>query len=70
TVFLDGHDVNSIPIRSVRKHAAYVPQDNFLFSDTIENNIAFATDGGDSESVVAAAKLADIHGNISEFQEG
>ncbi|MBQ8898852.1 MAG: ABC transporter ATP-binding protein [Clostridia bacterium] len=70
TLFIDGHDVNRIPIRTVRKHAAYVPQDNFLFSDTIESNIAFATDGGTHDDVVAAATLSDVHGNITEFQEG
>ena len=67
TVFIDGRDVNSIPIKTVRASAAYVPQDNFLFSDTIENNISFATDGGDFEKVVHAAKMADVHENISEF---
>ena len=70
TLFIDGHDVNRIPIHTVRKFSAYVPQDNFLFSDTIENNIAFATDGGSLDDVIRAAKLADVHGNISEFQEG
>ena len=69
TLFIDGHDVNSIPIKTVRKYSAYVPQDNFLFSDTIENNIAFATDGGNTEDVIRAAKLSDVHGNISEFAE-
>ena len=67
TLFLDGTDVNDMPIEAVRRHAAYVPQDNFLFSDTIENNIAFATDGGDHDDVVEAAKLSDVHGNIEEF---
>ena len=67
TLFIDGHDVNSIPIRTVRKYSAYVPQDNFLFSDTIENNIAFATDGGTLEDVKRAAELSDVHTNISEF---
>lgn len=70
TLFIDGHDVNSIPIKTVRKFSAYVPQDNFLFSDTIENNIAFATDGKDTDSVIEAAKLSDVHGNITEFKEG
>ncbi len=69
TLFVDGHDVNTIPIRTVRKYSAYVPQDNFLFSDTIENNIAFATDGGTLDDVIRAAKLSDVHGNISEFGE-
>ena len=70
TLFIDGYDVNTIPIKSVRKHAAYVPQDNFLFSDTIENNIAFATDNGTLEDVVNAAKNSDVDANISEFAEG
>ena len=70
TLFIDGHDVNDITIRSVRAAAAYVPQDNFLFSDTIENNIAFATDGGTHEDVENAAELSDVHGNIVDFAEG
>ncbi len=67
TLFIDGKDVNEIPIKSVRAAAAYVPQDNFLFSDTIENNIAFATDGGSHDDVEYAAKMADVHDNIVEF---
>ena len=69
-LFIDGHDVNDIPIRTVRNYSAYVPQDNFLFSDTIENNIAFATDSGTLEDVRRAAVLSDVDGNISEFSEG
>jgi len=67
TLFIDGRDVNTIPIKSVRAAAAYVPQDNFLFSDTVENNIAFATDNGSHEDVELAAKMADVHDNIIEF---
>ena len=70
TVFVDGHDVNEVSIRSVRDGCAYVPQDNFLFSDTIENNIAFGVDAGNLDTVQDAAKLADIHGNIREFSKG
>ena len=70
TVFLDGYDVNDIPIRTVRKYAAYVPQDNFLFSDTIANNIAFASDTSDASAVEEAARLSDVHDNIAEFTEG
>lgn len=70
TLFIDGHDVNTIPIRTVRKYAAYVPQDNFLFGETIESNIAFATDGGNHDDVETAAKLSDIHDNVMEFPEG
>ncbi len=67
TLFIDGCDVNRIPIKSVRAAAAYVPQDNFLFSDTIENNIAFATDGGTHDDIEHAAKMADVHDNIVDF---
>ena len=67
TLFVDGHDVNTIPIKTLRKYSAYVPQDNFLFSDTIENNIAFATDGGTLDDVIRAAELSSVHDNISEF---
>lgn len=67
TVFIDGTDINRIPIKTLRAGAAYVPQDNFLFSDTIENNISFATDNGTFEQVVEAAKMADVHSNIDEF---
>ncbi len=70
TLFVDGYDVNSIPIHTVRKFSAYVPQDNFLFSDTIENNIAFATDGGNRDDVITAAELSGVHDNIVDFTEG
>lgn len=70
TVFLDGRDVNTLPIRQVRAAAAYVPQDNFLFSDTIANNISFGVDEPRREAVEAAAVLADVDGNIREFRDG
>lgn len=70
TVFIDGQDVNDVSIRSVRAACAYVPQDNFLFSDTIENNIAFGVPGGDRRAIANAARLADVDGNIREFQKG
>lgn len=70
TIFIDGHDVNRIPIRRVRESLAYVPQDNFLFSDTIENNIAFACEGQiNRDEIIAAAELSDVHDNIIEFPE-
>ncbi|MBQ8413917.1 MAG: ABC transporter ATP-binding protein [Clostridia bacterium] len=70
TVYIDGRDVNEITIESLRAACAYVPQDNFLFSDTIEHNIAFAVDDYDREEVMRFADLSDVHGNISEFAEG
>ena len=62
--------VNDVTIRSVRAACAYVPQDNFLFSDTIENNIAFGVPGFDHSHIVEAARLADVDSNISDFQLG
>jgi len=70
TLFIDGQDVNDVAIRDVRAGCAYVPQDNFLFSDTIENNISFGTDEKAESAIVAAAALADVDSNIKEFKEG
>ena len=70
TLFVDGHDVNDITIKSLRNFCAYVPQDNFLFSDTIEKNIAFATDGGDINDAIRAAQMSNVDDNIKEFSEG
>ena len=70
TLFIDGIDVNTVPIRDVRGACAYVPQDNFLFSDTIANNIGFAMNAKDEASIRHAAKMADVHGNIKEFRQG
>ena len=70
TIFVDGKDVNEVSIRSVRGACAYVPQDNFLFSDTIENNIAFGVTGKNQQEITNAARLADVDSNIKEFQLG
>lgn len=68
SLFIDGYDVNKITIKSVREHSAYVPQDNFLFSDTIFNNIAFADENINESMVVNSSMLADVHDNIEEFE--
>ena len=70
TVFIDEQDVNDVSIRSVRAACAYVPQDNFLFSDTIANNIAFGVSEKTGETVSAAALLADVDENIRQFSQG
>ena len=66
TIFIDGQDINSLRIRDVRAACAYVPQDNFLFSDTIANNISF----GIPKEVTQAAVLADVDENIRGFSKG
>lgn len=69
-LFIDGMDVNKLPIEALRRHIAYVPQDNFLFSDTIANNIAFSfEDSEDASAIEQAARLSDVHDNIAEFPE-
>ena len=70
TLFIDDTDVTDVTIHSVREGCAYVPQDNFLFSDTIANNINFAYDNMDEHAVETSAVLADVHENIAEFKEG
>ena len=70
TLFIDGQDVNDLTIRSIREACAYVPQDNFLFSDTIQNNISFGVSGGGIDAVKNAARMADVHSNIKEFSLG
>ena len=70
TLLVDGKDVNDIQIKSLRDFCAYVPQDNFLFSDTIAKNISFASDTDGLVEVIQAATLSDIDGNIQKFSNG
>ena len=70
TLFIDGQDVNSLSIHSVRNACAYVPQDNFLFSDTIAHNIGFGVDDATQEEIDRAAALADVRDNIVDFKDG
>lgn len=68
-IFLDGYDIMDLSIASVRKTMGYVPQDNFLFSDTITHNIGFAFDEPKQEDIIESAKLADVYDNIMEFKD-
>ena len=70
TLFVDGKDVNTLSIHSVRTACAYVPQDNFLFSDTIAHNIGFGVDDASPEMIDHAASLADVRDNIVDFKDG
>ena len=70
TLFVDGQDVNTVSIHSVRNACAYVPQDNFLFSDTIAHNISFGVDDATQEDIDRAAALADVRDNIVYFKDG
>ena len=65
-VFIDGVDLMKADITSLRDNIAYAPQDNFLFSDSISNNIAFSSESVDQKKVEEAAHFADIDSNIEE----
>ncbi len=69
TVFIDDVDIMRLPYKKVRDSIGYVPQDNFLFSDTIANNIGFAFNDTNDDEIIRAAMLADVHGNIDEFEK-
>lgn len=69
SITLDGHDVRKIPLRTLHENIAYVPQDNFLFSNTLAKNIAFGKLDASQEEIEAAAIAADIHDNIMDFPE-
>jgi len=66
----DGMPVNKIDIQSLRLQISYVPQDVFLFSETVSNNIRFGIDGATDELVISAARQASIHDEIENFREG
>ena len=70
TVFLDDIDIMQLKPKCVRENIAYVPQDNFLYSTTIKENIGFGFSDIDIEDVEKAAKLSDVYDNIIEFKDG
>jgi len=71
-LFIDGIDIMKLPIKKVRESIGYVPQDGFLFSDTISNNISLGLDHEDGllNKIEDAAKLSDVHNNIIDFSDG
>ena len=66
---VDGHPLRDIPLSVLHRDLAYVPQDSFLFSDTIENNIAFGAEKATAEEIRAAARNADVDDNIMAFPD-
>lgn len=69
-LFIDGYDIMKLPIKFVRDNIGYAPQDNFLFSDTIRNNISFANSKLDDHQISAAAEFSDVKDNIEQFEKG
>ncbi|SDF47336.1 ABC transporter [Thermoanaerobacter thermohydrosulfuricus] len=68
TIFIDGHDINEIPLKVLRQNMGFVPQDNFIFSDTIANNIAFVNEEP-LEKIQEFASMADVHKDIMDFPQ-
>jgi ATP-binding cassette subfamily B protein len=67
-IIVDTKNINSINIKSLRSQIGYVPQDVFLFSDTIENNIKFGSINSTEKEVIDVCKIADIHNDIEGFE--
>ncbi len=70
TLFIDDIDINKLPIKLVRENCAYVPQDNFLFSTTIADNISFSKEDATFDEIKNASVLASLDENIQEFKDG
>ncbi len=69
-IFIDGINIKECNLYDIRSQIGFVPQDPFLFSDTIQNNIKFGKENATEEEIIAAAKNAVIHDNIVDFKEG
>ncbi|MDR2420526.1 MAG: ABC transporter ATP-binding protein/permease [Oscillospiraceae bacterium] len=70
SVSIDGHDLRSLTLRSLRRSIAFVPQDTFLFNTTLAENIAYARPEASREEIIAAAKIAGIHDDIDAMPDG
>ncbi|MFL0086573.1 ABC transporter ATP-binding protein [Tenacibaculum maritimum] len=70
SVLIDGKPIKACNLNAIRSQIGFVPQDPFLFSDTIENNIKFGKEAATKEEIIEAAKKAVIHENIIGFKEG
>jgi ATP-binding cassette subfamily B protein len=66
-IFLDGIAINKLNVSMVRRQVGYVPQDVFLFSDTVENNVGFGADGWDRKAVTEATANASVHRDVAEL---
>ncbi|WP_066504166.1 ABC transporter ATP-binding protein [Abyssisolibacter fermentans] len=69
TLFIDGVDILDIPLKTLRREIGYVPQDNYLFSNTIKNNILFGARDKNQSQVEKAANMSDVHDNIVDFPD-
>ena len=70
SITVDGTQINAVNLNSLRESIGYVPQDAFLFSDSIKNNIKFGLINATDDDVIEAAKNAVVHKNIVKFNKG
>ena len=68
-ILIDNQSIKKVNLYDLRRNIGYVPQESFLFSDTIKNNIAFGVDNASDEMIINAAKDASVHDNIVHFAE-
>lgn len=68
-IFIDGVDINQIPLETLRENIGYVPQDNFLFSTSIRENVGFSVDTIDQKQVEQATQMAQVYDNIVDFPD-
>jgi ATP-binding cassette, subfamily B, multidrug efflux pump len=66
-LLIDGIDIKKIPLETLRRHIGYVPQETFLFSDTLSENIRYGNDGADQELIHEAAEISQISKDIIDF---
>jgi ATP-binding cassette subfamily B protein len=69
SLFIDSNDILNIPLKTLRDHIGYIPQESFLFSDTIRENIAFSKLDATDEQIHLAAKFAEIHESVMDFPD-
>ena len=66
-ITLNGHDIREIPLNVLLRQISYVPQNNYLFSTSIQKNIAFSDANSDESAVISAAKKSDLHNDILQM---
>jgi ATP-binding cassette subfamily B protein len=69
-LFIDGIDINRFPLRTLRDAIGFVPQESFLFSRSLHDNIAYGREGASDDAIGAAARLARLDGDAERFPDG
>lgn len=69
-ITLNGKDIRTIPLKVLLSQVSYVPQNNFLFSTSIENNIAFSSENAEKNDIASAAKKSDLHDDVLQMPNG